>query len=804
MGERDGVSVLHVDDEPGFADMVADFLEREDDRFTVETTTSVEHALEQLTTSNFDCVVSDYDMPQQDGIEFLEAVREQYPDFPFILYTGKGSEEVASDAIAAGATDYLQKGSGTDQYELLANRIQNVVEQFRDNQRRETLERIRTLLRNINRALVRAESRAEAEFHTCEIVSEADPYLFAWIGEIDSATGRIEPRASAGIEDGYLDDITITTDDTPTGRGPGGTAVRERRVAVSQNVHEDPEFAHWREKALERGYQAVAAVPLEYRETLYGVLAVYSERPYAFDEDERALLAELGSDIGHAMHSLELQAELRMERTFIEQALDTLEDVFYLVGTDGTLRRWNDRALAVTGYDEAEVADRPVTEFFPEDERETIADGIETTLRTGDDVVEADLLTADGERIPYEFSGSRCTDTDGDMLGLIGIGRDISDRKERERRLQRQTEKIKALHDVATKIESSEEAESVYELLVGAAESILEFDIAIADETVEEVLVPRAVSSDLSGEQYYHETSIHAEDNFAARVYRTRKSSVVTDLRTHDVAPADPEFRSALTVPIGEYGVFQTVAKSTDAFDENDLELAELLVSHTESALDRLTHEQQLRRQNARLEQFASVVSHDLRNPLTVASGRLELAKQECDAEYLDDVALALDRMNALIDDLLTLAQAGERVDEMASVDLAATTDGCWQTVATAEAILVTEPEQTIRADQNRLKQLLENLIRNAIEHGGDEVTVTIGDLDDHNGFYVADDGPGIPEDEREQVFEAGYSAASEGSGLGLSIVEEIADAHDWSVRVTESNSGGARFEIIGVEVVDE
>jgi len=125
------IDVLHVDDEQTFLELSADMLEREGSRFSVETTTSTSTALRRLATDDFDCIVSDYQMPEQNGIDFLEAIRDEYPDLPFILFTGKGSEEVASNAISAGATDYLQKGSGTDQYELLATRIRTAVGQYR-------------------------------------------------------------------------------------------------------------------------------------------------------------------------------------------------------------------------------------------------------------------------------------------------------------------------------------------------------------------------------------------------------------------------------------------------------------------------------------------------------------------------------------------------------------------------------------------------------------------------------------------------------------------------------------------------
>ncbi|MEF8828037.1 MAG: response regulator, partial [Haloarcula sp.] len=129
--ESPQVSVLHVDDDPGLAETAAEFLEHEDDRLAVETATSGSEGLERLADGAFDCVVSDYDMPAMDGIEFLEAVRAEYPDLPFVLFTGKGSEEIASEAVSAGVSDYLQKRGGTERYTLLANRVTNLVTQYR-------------------------------------------------------------------------------------------------------------------------------------------------------------------------------------------------------------------------------------------------------------------------------------------------------------------------------------------------------------------------------------------------------------------------------------------------------------------------------------------------------------------------------------------------------------------------------------------------------------------------------------------------------------------------------------------------
>jgi PAS domain S-box-containing protein len=221
------------------------------------------------------------------------------------------------------------------------------------------------------------------------------------------------------------------------------------------------------------------------------------------------------------------------------------------------------------------------------------------------------------------------------------------------------------------------------------------------------------------------------------------------------------------------------------------------LIASARDITERRTHERELQKRNDRLNEVASIVSHDLRSPLNVANGHLAIAR-DGDDEHLAEVAHALDRMDELVDDLLTLANEGERVSEVEPVDLAATVEDCWRNVSTTEAAPRVDTDRVILADPGQLRHLLENLLGNALRNGGADVTVTVGDLD--GGFYVADDGPGIPEADREAVFDSGYSTADEGTGVGLSIVQSIVDAHSWAVTVTESEAGGTRFEITGVE----
>lgn len=384
---------------------------------------------------------------------------------------------------------------------------------------------------------------------------------------------------------------------------------------------------------------------------------------------------------------------------------------------------------------------------------------------------------------------------------------------ERETQVEEQNKKIRALHQVAADLDEARTPGAVYEMLIDASESILEFDLAIADAAEDGYLRPKAVSADLSEEQYYDKMPLDPDDSVGAAVYETGETSLVNDTRDAEAAPADNRFLSVLTVPIDEYGILQAAAETVGAFDETDVELAELLATHGRDRLRQLDQTQQLEsytdtleRQNERLDAFASVVSHDLRNPLQVATGHLQRIKEtdpdEPVASAVDEVTKSLDRMESLIDDLLALATEGEIADSLEPTSIRQTAHNAWATVPTADATLAVETDLLVAADAPRLQQLFENLFVNAIDHGGRDVDVTVGALPDRDGFFVADDGPGIDAADSDVVFEHGYTTSTDGTGVGLEIVADIAAAHDWAITVAESARGGAKFEIVGVEVI--
>ncbi|WP_299264152.1 ATP-binding protein [Halorientalis sp.] len=219
----------------------------------------------------------------------------------------------------------------------------------------------------------------------------------------------------------------------------------------------------------------------------------------------------------------------------------------------------------------------------------------------------------------------------------------------------------------------------------------------------------------------------------------------------------------------------------------------------------------QLERQNERLDQVASTVSHDLRNHINVADGYTEIlddmiAPDGLDAEeadtadqHLDQIRTSHDRMEAIIADVLTIAREGKTVEETRSVSLATAARDAWANVDTGDATLTVDGDCQLQADRSKFLSILENLFRNALDHGPADVTVEVDVIG--GGFAVADDGPGIPDEHADDIFEYGYTTTDEGTGLGLSIVKTMAESHGWTVEYDTDTQQGARFVFGNVDV---
>jgi PAS domain S-box-containing protein len=371
-------------------------------------------------------------------------------------------------------------------------------------------------------------------------------------------------------------------------------------------------------------------------------------------------------------------------------------------------------------------------------------------------------------------------DEDGEPLRAVGIHLDVDESKQYQRELERKTEELEEL---------TARLEDQYRTL---------FEEAPVMAVVTRSEDGRPVIEDCNN-QFVEALGVERVDLIGAELaefYTPDSRAELLDEGGYERSLKGEFTRESRELVTADGEVVETTLRAVPRRDASG-EVVGTLAMYVD-----VTEREEVKRANERLEEFASIVSHDLRNPLNVAGGHLELARDECENRHLEAVERAHDRMETLIEDLLTLAREGDAVTDTDAVDVETVVRGCWDTVETADASLDLESDRTIAADDARLKQLFENLIRNAVEHGGDTVTVTIGELDD--GFYVEDDGPGIPAGDADAVFEAGYSTNAEGTGFGLSIVQRIAEAHEWDVRATRGSDGGARFEITGVELPAE
>jgi PAS domain S-box-containing protein len=427
-----------------------------------------------------------------------------------------------------------------------------------------------------------------------------------------------------------------------------------------------------------------------------------------------------------------------------------------LTTTDGTRRI----------YDLGPSADLTLERAFENahpDDRDLLRDRFDACLETGEPYqMDIRLTTPDRERRWITARGERVTDgTSGNVVR--GYIQDITERKERKQELQ--------------------ELKSQYETL---AENFPDGAVVLIDANLKYV---RAGGRELNN------VGLSPDDVEGTNPHDLYPEEVADELCHYyeeALAGSTNTFEQEYG---GERYRIQTVPVRTD--DEKIDHVMAVSQNITEEAEDR----RRLKRQNERLEEFAGIVSHDLRNPLAVAEGYLELAQDSDEGEHIRKAGNAIERCQTLTEDLLTLARKGDRVYETDAVVVANVAEECWETVETAAASLIVEAPQTIEADRSRFRQLLENLYRNAIEHGGDDVTVSVELLAD--GFAVADTGPGIPESDREEIFRAGYSTSRDGTGFGLRIINRVANAHGWEVTVTESEQGGARFEFTGVRFLE-
>lgn len=436
-----------------------------------------------------------------------------------------------------------------------------------------------------------------------------------------------------------------------------------------------------------------------------------------------------------------------------------------------------------------------VTEALPDDVAEQILDAIEDALDTDEIQRLTYSLELDGETDRRWFA-ARLTPlqtTGSDSEDVLFLAREITESEYRKRNLR----SFKTAVEQAGHAVLLTDADGAIEYVNPAFEAVTGYE-----------------ESEVLGEQPSVLQSGEHDESFYRDLWETISDGEVWE---GDLLNERKDGQ--------QYHIHQTIAPITD--EDGTIER---FVGINTDISDRKQYERQLEREHEQLDLFASTVAHTLRNPLAIALGNAELALDSDTGEPLEATLDALERMEAMIDEILTLSKQGRTVQDPEPIPFERALRRAWAEVDTGEATLSipdTAVSFRITADRARFRKLLVHLLRNAVEHGSADagsdvqgedsptdrqdrasadradatnrsdasVRITAGRLCGGEGFFVEDDGCGIDAEPTNRIFNTGFSTAEDGVGFGLTIVEQIAAAHGWDVSVGESAADGARFE---------
>lgn len=495
--------------------------------------------------------------------------------------------------------------------------------------------------------------------------------------------------------------------------------------------------------------------------------------PYYDERGEVVGIIGISRDITDRKQS---QRRLEQRRKRLQTLFEDLPDAVVIHDAEGNVLDVNNQTVNDLGYSRGELLSMNVSDFEVgitiEGLRETWA-GMEIGSREKGD---GRHCRKDGSTFPVEVWVDKVNI--GGEQRFIALSRDVTEKHQREQRLEAFTNEYHTLLDNtedAIFLLDVEEEESGVEVRFERLNPYHEAATGLTTEVVRGKTAREAFGPDLGAE---------LDANYRRCVEAGKTISYQETLQF----PEGTRTWETKLVPVGMDG---TVTR---------------IVGIARDVTDWVEREAALRRQNERLDEFAGVVAHDLRNPLTAIKTQTTLAIEEwaqrgIESTYLPKAKRALARMETIIMDTLVLARQGNNVEDLEPVAVAEIAGQSWHMVDTAGASLIVADECTFAGDPDRLRHVFENLFRNAIEHGGDDVMVQVGRAGGST-LYVEDDGTGIPPERRETVFKPGETSREDGTGFGLAIVKRIGEAHGWELLLTEAEEGGARFEFSGIEVL--
>ncbi|WP_435361381.1 bacterio-opsin activator domain-containing protein [Haloarchaeobius sp. DFWS5] len=619
----DGVTVLFVDNDPDFAEVSQVMLEREDSAIDVVIAADGSEALSALDDSEtpVDCIVSDYDMPGMDGLELLEAVRQRDDRLPYILFTGKGSEEIASDAIAAGVTQYLQKKPGRDRYTLLANQIDNAVTQYRAESALRDRIRQQEAVASIGQQALNEPQLAVLFETTVRRVARALDVSHVRVLRRDDERNQLTTESEVGWAAG----------DEPSAQAEHVVA-EQSPVLVVDDVCSETRFdptGVMTEAELKSG----ACVTIGLRGGTWGVLEAHATTHRKFTQDDVTFLQNVATVLASAVERAVIETERRESseryRTLVEVSPNPV-----VVHRDGQLVYVNPafRTLIGIGSDET-LEGNSILEYVHPEGRGDAREAIEG-LRTGTvepTRIERRLVTEDDSVIHVETT-SRVIEYEGEQA-VLTIATDITERKRYEQTLN-------TLHETTRDLMRAEAQTDICEAAVETAADLLGLSALVVYRFDNEAgrLEPAATTPN-TAELLGTPPTVDRGQSNVWDAFSAGESQYHRDVSDCD-GRLDPAVRSELIIPLGAHGAIVSVSGQVDGFDESTIELMHILAANTEAALDRAERERMLREHDRTLSQqneelrklnHTNKIVRDVNRAVAQASTRRDIEQAVCD-----------------------------------------------------------------------------------------------------------------------------------------------------------------------------
>ncbi|MEA1994451.1 MAG: GAF domain-containing protein, partial [Euryarchaeota archaeon] len=612
---------------------------------------------------------------------------------------------------------------------------------------------------------------------------------------LDDETNEIYVKNYYGY-DKKIKDFRVSLDD-PVGITAYVAVTKETYYAP--NVVKDEIYLNYCSKTMSE-----LCAPIKVGGKVLGVIDVESERKNAFLESDQQLVEALASQAAIAIENAELFKKLSSLKEFHERIVNSLNEGIWIEDRDGNCTYANPKMKKMLGYEK--IVGKHWKEIVPPERREEMQKETKFRSEGRASTYESLFLTKNGEEIPVLISATPLFE-DGEYSGVIAVWIDIRKKKEMEK-------KLSTIYDLSREMSLSLDMDHISELVLSAAKDILKFDnidLFILNKETKELQLQRC--SGLKDPDRHTTVPLFGEKGITAYVARTMESQNIPDVRKNDrYIPGLEESQSELSVPLivrdKVIGVIDVESRKKNAFSEEDEQLLKTLASPTAIAIENARLLEKIRKYSEFQKLFISILTHDLKNPITVIKGYAEMIGNNVDERTkrcVKGIERGTKKMSTLINNVVFYSKLQEKeykkkfekkdlthVIQEALEDLKEKTKE-----KDIEVVYGVEGRYPLNANST-LGNVFLNLLDNAIKYSprGSRVEIGIDDRGESWSVSVKDQGEGVPDELKEVIFRRFTQKKVDvrGTGLGLTIVKQIVDLHGGRVWVEDNPEGGSVF----------